>query len=752
MGFWLSLTCVPAAAQEFSVPAGLSDEPLAVSRTLPTLAKSVIAELRFAPSPNPEWLFRAQLAAGSYSEALRSLDELRAPLSRDPSPRIRTRYLPYVLYAQSRFQSDAAGIAFEAAYRNVFHALIPPLDDAASAELISVLSADNLSAATRALRGDLERLRGKTSISLADAAGLIRDFTDTEVYRALGSATAALIEEDDGRRYAISRDVPLRTPSEGVICVLVVRPIGAARLPTLLEFTIYNDSAVLLRDARRAAARGYAGVVGLTRGKGCSTNEIVPYEHDGVDAAALIDWIAAQSWSDGRVGMYGGSYAGFTTWAAAKFRPPALKAIMVGAANAPGIDSPMEGNVFWNFIYPWPLYTADNKTLDNASYGDRARWEHLERTWYSSGGAYSDLEKIDGTANPIFARWLEHPSYDAYWRQLIPYQQQFAGIDIPVLQTAGYYFGGPGAAVYFLSQHYQYNPRAEHYLVIGPYDHFMAQWGTATAGGDTTEVAGYQLDPAALIDFVELRFRWFDYVLGQAPKPAILAGRINYQVTGANVWKHAASISSMADGTTRYYLSSGRSPQANRLSTRRPPPGAIPLRVDFADRRDAGVARAGGGVLDRNIDATNGLVFMSEPLAAATEMSGLFAGHLEFISNKKDFDFQVSLYELTAAGNYIQLAPYWTRASYAGDLAVRRLLLARKRQTLDFRSMRLMSRKLAARSRLVAVLSIIKEPGRQINYGTGKDVSKETIADAKGPLRITWFTASFLELPHAGTF
>ena len=118
-------------------------------------------------------------------------------------------------------------------------------------------------------------------------------------------------------------------------------------------------------NARRAASNDYAGVVGLTRGKGCSPDPIVPYEHDGADAAALIDWIARQSWSDGQVGMYGGSYSGFTPWAAAKRQPKALKAIMVGAPNGPGIDTPMEGNVFWNFIYPWPFYTAGNKTLDN---------------------------------------------------------------------------------------------------------------------------------------------------------------------------------------------------------------------------------------------------------------------------------------------------------------------------------------------------------------------------------------------------
>jgi hypothetical protein len=58
-----------------------------------------------------------------------------------------------------------------------------------------------------------------------------------------------------------------------------------------------------------------------------------------------------------------------------------------------------------------------------------------------------------------------------------------------------------------------------------------------------------------------------------------------------------------------------------------------------------------------------------------------------------------------------------------------------------------MSQQLRAGSRLVAVLGVVKEPGREINYGTGKDVVDESIADAKTALQITWCGASYLDLP-----
>src|SRR5262249_113146 len=149
----------------------------------------------------------------------------------------------------------------------------------------------------------------------------------------------------------------------------------------------------------------------------------------------------------------------------------------------------------------------------------------------------------------------------------------------------------------------------------------------------------------------------------------------------------------------------------------------IPLTVNLSDRGNADRRATGGGVLDRALDSINGLVFMSEKLPVATELSGLFSGRLEFVTNKKDFDFNVGLYELTPNGQYFQLAPYSARASYVGDLSRRRLLTPDKRQRLDFKSVRLMSHQLQAGSQIVLVLSVIKEPGRQINYGTGKDVS-----------------------------
>jgi predicted acyl esterase len=534
---------------------------------------------------------------------------------------------------------------------------------------------------------------------------------------------SAIIHEDDERRYIIDRDVPIPTTDGASACAaLVVRPRRAAgKLPALLQFSIYHP---LMSEARRSASHGYVGVEAEPRGKQCGAGAPVPYEHDGTDAVAVIDWIAAQPWSDGRVGMYGGSYNGGAQWAAAKHRPQALKAIMPQAPVAPGIDVPMEGNVFWMFVYPWTFYTTDGKDNDNAVYSDTGRWHRLDHDWYVSGRAFRDHDKIDGTPNPFYDRWLDHPSYDAYWQELIPYREEFSAVNIPVLQTAGYFYGGPGAALYYFMQHHQYSPHAEHYLVIGPYDHYRAQ-----SGPDTSVISNYHLDPVAMVDLRELRYQWFDYVFRGAPKPALLEDAVNYEVMGANTWKHAPTVAAMADGHRRIHLT------------------ATTQTIDLTDRSDVDRVAPGNNIVDTVIDTWNGVKTVGEPFTEPTEVSGLFSGSLDFITNKKDFDFQVQLYELTPKGDYVMLAPYWSRASYVADLSQRRLLTPGKRQRLSFTSGRLMSRLCQAGSRIVIVLNIIKNPGQQINYGTGRDVSDETVADGTEPLRIQWFGDSFIDVP-----
>ena len=62
----------------------------------------------------------------------------------------------------------------------------------------------------------------------------------------------------------------------------------------------------------------------------------------------------------------------------------------------------------------------------------------------------------------------------------------------------------------------------------------------------------------ARIDLGELRYQWFDYLFKGAPKPALLKDKVNYEVMGANVWKHAPSLAAMGDRRLTLHLSAER--------------------------------------------------------------------------------------------------------------------------------------------------------------------------------------------------
>ncbi len=93
-----------------------------------------------------------------------------------------------------------------------------------------------------------------------------------------------------------------------------------------------------------------------------------------------------------------------------------------------------------------------------------------------------------------FQEWISHPSYDAYWQNMIPYKDEFSHINIPILSTTGYYDDGQRGAMYYYLEHLKYNPKAEHYLLIGPYDHWGAQFAS------NPNLRGYQIDDVAQIN------------------------------------------------------------------------------------------------------------------------------------------------------------------------------------------------------------------------------------------------------------
>jgi len=294
------------------------------------------------------------------------------------------------------------------------------------------------------------------------------------------------------------------------------------------------------------------------------------------------------------------------------------------------------------------------------------------------------------------------------------------------------------------------NPRAEHYLIVGPYNHSSGNRGTIDVLGDPVDVVdGYRIDPIAHIDIGALRYQWFDYVLKGGPKPAILEDRVNYEVMGANVWRHAPSVQGMGPKPMRFFLSGQRDGHGYALTLGKRTSGPMPtLKIDLTDRSDVDrVPTSSGASVDTVLDTYESLEFTSKPFAEATEVSGLYRANLDAVTNKRDFDFEIALYELTPDGSYVQLAYDFERASLVNDRTRRTLLQPGVPRRLEVQASLLMSRMFQKGSRLILLLEAIKTSAAQINYGTGKDVSDETIADAGAPLMMKWLSDSFIELP-----
>lgn len=99
------------------------------------------------------------------------------------------------------------------------------------------------------------------------------------------------------------------------------------------------------------------------------------------------------------------------------------------------------------------------------------------------------------------------------------------------------------------------------------------------------------------------------------------------------------------------------------------------------------------------------------------------------------------------ADSKIHLSYIVIRASYAKDITQRNLLKPNEIQTIPFSNTHVVSKKINKESRLMVYINVNKNPFSQLNYGTGKEVSTETIADALEPLEVKWYTDSFIKIP-----
>ncbi|WP_295199655.1 CocE/NonD family hydrolase [uncultured Chryseobacterium sp.] len=579
------------------------------------------------------------------------------------------------------------------------------------------------------------------SIASEDAIQLCRKYNSLNVAKKTFNLAKSLLKRLDRENFTVYDSIRISTKNQGDLTLSVVLYNKTSNpKSTILINTIYSDD-TNINEAKEYAFEGYACVILNTRGKYLSINNIEPFEHETEDINDAIDWIVKQPWSNKKVGMIGGSYLGFSQWAAAKKIHPSLKTIIPQAPVGIGVmDFPMNNNIFTSYALRWLNYVTNNKMTDYADF-DEEKWNPVYKRWYESGLPFKKLDSVSGKQNVIFQRWLSHPNNDKYWQNMIPYKKEFSKINIPILTITGYYDSDQLGALYYLKEHYKYNNNADHYLIIGPYDHSGVQ------GNVKSELKGYKIDEVANMDLNKICIEWFNYVLKGKEKPLFLKDKINYQIMGTNQWKSTSDIGNFDKEKLKFYLENKNDTLS--LSTLK---GNVKnfsyMKIDFTDRSDADELLAlKYNIVEDSIYKKNNLIFSTDTFDKSFEFSGNFSGKLKFTVNKKDCDIYANLYELMPNGKYFLLSTYLGRASYAKSSEKRNLLAPNKRETVLVYNNEFISKRIEKGSKLVLVLGINKSPLWQVNYGTGKDVSEETIADAKEPLEVKWYNDSYIEIP-----
>ncbi|MEG0925087.1 CocE/NonD family hydrolase [Chryseobacterium sp.] len=726
-------------AQKLNFPQTAVTDSTIMEQQMPGLALQVISQLqsqKYRPENNVDFLdnlFRLQIIAKDYKASAITLAQFRNEFADHNMAGY--KFIEYEVYSMAKLYEAETKTSFPNAIQTAFNEKYASLNEKQIPRIDLSLNGD-VANYRKLFKKALDKQKGKESIDYGSALALCKSYLNYKTFASIKPTIINLLRVKDKERFIIENK-DFKTKNGNTLTITVIRKKeNKSPLPVILTNNIYagaNDSFF----GKRAAIYNYVGAVVNTRGKRNSNDENNPFEHESQDIYEVIDWVSKQPWSNGKVGMIGGSYLGFSQWAAVKNLHPALKTIVPQVAVGIGIDYPAQNNVFMSYMLRWIQYVTNNKYTDEADFSDFPKWDSINTKWYKSGKSFRSLDTISGKPSKIFQRWLDHPGYDQYWQKMVPYKEEFAKINIPILTTTGYYDDDQIGALYYFKEHHKYNKNAEHYMVIGPYNH-----GGAQSFG-FTYVNNSPIDKVARISIDDLAFSWFDYILKNGKKPEILKDKINFQVMNTNTWKHVPVLEKMHTSTLKFYLQDHKS---NPSVFKKPSHVSFTKQiVDFKDRS----SKDSYYVISKkdSIKTTNLVYFESEVLDKDIIFSGNLAGYFNVSINKRDFDTDTSIYEIQPDGKSFLLSNHLVRASYSKNNEVRQLLEPNKIEQIPIKQSIFMSKKIKKGSKLLLLVGVNKNSAWQINYGTGKDVSEETIQDSGEPLEVKWYNDSYVEIP-----
>jgi putative CocE/NonD family hydrolase len=440
-------------------------------------------------------------------------------------------------------------------------------------------------------------------------------------------------------------------------------PHDEGRYPAILMRSCYdNTSERHLPFVRYFAEHGYVFVFQDVRGRGDSDGVFTPFEDEGLDGYDTIEWVAAQPWCTGKVGMVGGSYLGTAQWLAAREQPPHLAALVSAAPAGRWMEElPFRnGKILLPMLF-WLNSVAgrtNQNTLTTPTIAEVVDWQALlDHTPVMTS------DELIGRTDGLWRKWLKY-NFANYWKNL-SLEGHFPEINLPVLHITGWFDGDQPGALFYYRGMATHSPAADRqFLLAGPWQH-SGVWFPQQKLGDI------DFGELSIHDSKALQVHWFDYWLKGEQNGLMDEPHVKVFVMGRNKWREASSWPIPGTQLTNYYLHSAG--KANTLSGDGTLSEILP-QAELADHYTydpQDTCTSNQGIDDDNSFERRSveqrqevLVYTSAPLDHELEVTGTPLLVLHAASDAPDTDFAAVLVDVYPDGRAVPLAEGILRASY----------------------------------------------------------------------------------------
>lgn len=468
---------------------------------------------------------------------------------------------------------------------------------------------------------------------------------------------------------AVENAVRVKMRDGATLVADIYHPKAPGKFPVLLTRTPYNRRDLF--TGMYLASRGYVAIFQDTRGRYDSEGEFYPFKNEINDGFDTIEWAAGLPYSDGQVGMFGGSYVGATQMLAATAKPPHLKAIFPYVTASEYYDgwTYQSGALMQWFTSSWTTGLAED-TVRRKTAGNGRPKEWVNQLPVEGYRLISTPTATD--VAPYFRDWVEHERDDDYWRRW-KISDHYKEMDIKALHSGGWHDiflkGSIKNFVEMRKTAASQSARDGQRLLIGPWAHA----GTSPEGKIGDVVFGKD----AVLNMAGTIVKWFDYALKGVNNEYAGKTPVRIFVMGDNVWRDEMEFPLARTAYTKYFFHATKGANSlsgdGELSTKSPnkektetfeydPQNPVPT---LGGRLCCGAAIAPGPFDQRaNESRSDVLVFSTPVLARDVEVTGYINVELYAASSAADTDFTAMIVDVAPDGYARFLTDGIVRARY----------------------------------------------------------------------------------------